>query len=211
MTYLQFHFAFTLPPLLLLSLLAVLDLKRGLALSRPDISTRFALSALGVMCLVAFIYTTPWDNYLVASQVWGYGESRVLFTLGYVPFEEYLFFIIQTLLSGLFYYTLLRYFAQQKHDINLNLNLKRNFSQRYLIGLAWLLLSALSFLALSIDRGRYFGLITAWACPIIALQFAYGGDIILRRWRLVLAAHCHTDAISMASGSFGHRHGHLVD
>ena len=35
----------------------------------------------------------------MARGVWGYGENRVLFTLGWVPFEEYLFFVLQTLLD----------------------------------------------------------------------------------------------------------------
>jgi lycopene cyclase domain-containing protein len=74
-TYLQFHLVFTLPPLLLLALLTWRAFYRGRV-------PRAGLVALGVHVLLALLYTTPWDNYLVARGVWGYGEGRVLFTLG---------------------------------------------------------------------------------------------------------------------------------
>ena len=94
MTYLQFHLIFLLPPLLLLGFLTR---RAWLRKQLPG----FGLAALAVHVAVAVLYTTPWDNYLVARGVWGYGEGRVLFTLGWVPFEEYLFFVLQTLLTGM--------------------------------------------------------------------------------------------------------------
>jgi lycopene beta-cyclase len=39
--------------------------------------------------------------------VWGYGADRVIGTIGYVPVEEYLFFILQPLLTGLWLYLVL--------------------------------------------------------------------------------------------------------
>ena len=58
-----------------------------------------------MLCFVATTYTTPWDNYLVYAGVWGYegaatgtGQSSVLFTIGLVPVEEYMFFTIETLI-----------------------------------------------------------------------------------------------------------------
>jgi lycopene cyclase domain-containing protein len=47
-----------------------------------------------ILATVAFVWTTPWDNYLVKSGVWGYGNNdRVLYVIGFVPVEEYCFFI----------------------------------------------------------------------------------------------------------------------
>ncbi|MFN3179873.1 MAG: lycopene cyclase domain-containing protein, partial [Thermus sp.] len=86
MTYLQFHLTFLLPPLLILLLLAR---------PRPP-----RLWAYLLMPLIALVYTTPWDNYLVWKGVWGYPEGRVLLRIGYVPLEEYLFFLLQPLLTG---------------------------------------------------------------------------------------------------------------
>ena len=62
-----------------------------------------ALKWLGVVLLLAFAYTTPWDNYLVFREVWGYPPGRVLATIGYVPVEEYAFFLLQPIMTGLFY------------------------------------------------------------------------------------------------------------
>ncbi|MHB8625356.1 MAG: lycopene cyclase domain-containing protein [Aggregatilineales bacterium] len=91
MTYSLFLLVFVCPPLGIL--LYVLRQK----LTRPVWVGLFAL------VVVAVAYTTPWDNYLVASRVWYYDPRLVLnIILGYVPVEEYLFFILQTLAVGLF-------------------------------------------------------------------------------------------------------------
>ena len=65
--------------------------------------------AVAGLALVALIYTTPWDNYLVATGVWWYDPRLVSgLTLGWVPAEEYCFFILQTLLTGLWTAALVR-------------------------------------------------------------------------------------------------------
>lgn len=52
--------------------------------------------------LVALAYTTPWGNYLVATRGWYYDPAPVWnIVLGYVPLEEYLFFVLQTILGAL--------------------------------------------------------------------------------------------------------------
>lgn len=64
--------------------------------------------------MIALIYTTPWDNYLVASGVWFYDPARVWnIILGWVPLEEYIFFILQTILTGLIVAGLLRWEARR--------------------------------------------------------------------------------------------------
>lgn len=57
MTYLGFHLVFLLPPLLLL-----------LLWNRPKAPRLWAYL---LMPLIALLYTTPWDNYLVWKGVWG--------------------------------------------------------------------------------------------------------------------------------------------
>jgi lycopene cyclase domain-containing protein len=69
------------------------------------------LLLLVVMVVIAVIYITPWDNYLVASGVWYYDPRLVLnIILGYLPIEKYLFFVLQTLLTGLFVFWLWHHF-----------------------------------------------------------------------------------------------------
>jgi len=66
-------------------------------------------ATLSGLCLVALVYTTPWDNLLILNGVWTYPPARVLnITFGVVPIEEYSFFVLQTLLVGLFTLALLR-------------------------------------------------------------------------------------------------------
>jgi lycopene cyclase domain-containing protein len=58
--------------------------------------------SVGAVALIAVLYTTPWDNFIVAQGVWSYPSERVLgVTLGFVPLEEYVFFVLQVLLTGL--------------------------------------------------------------------------------------------------------------
>lgn len=175
MTYLQFHLVFLLPPLLLLAFFTVRASRR---LELP----RFGLHAVALLVLLALLYTTPWDNYLVARGVWGYGEERVLATIGYVPLEEYLFFIFQTLLTGLFVLLVTRFVTAGKRA----LTPERARTVRGAGAFAWLLLAASGVLALTTQGGTYFGLIAVWAAPVLALQWGFGGDLLAQRWRAVL-------------------------
>ncbi len=91
MTYLQFLSLFVCIPLGLLGW----QLRHRLR--------RLDLVMLVGLATIAVVYTTPWDNYLVATGVWYYDPRLVLNrTIGYVPVEEYLFFILQTFLTGFF-------------------------------------------------------------------------------------------------------------
>jgi lycopene cyclase domain-containing protein len=102
MTYLQFLLIFVCVPLVLLAW----QLRRHLR--------RVHLSMLIGLATIALVYTTPWDNYLVATRVWYYDPMLVLnLRLGYVPIEEYAFFILQTFLTGLFAIWLWQRFYQQ--------------------------------------------------------------------------------------------------
>jgi len=72
------------------------------AAGRMRVTRRAALGLLAMMVL-ALLYVTAWDNYLVASRIWYYSPAQVLkVIIGFVPLEEYLFFLLQTLLTGLF-------------------------------------------------------------------------------------------------------------
>ncbi len=95
-------------PLFLLLFLVLPILALAVALRR-ELRRRWWLAAVGATVLMALAYTTPWDNYLVASGVWYYDRARVWnIVLGYVPLEEYLFFVLQVILTGLVTLWLLR-------------------------------------------------------------------------------------------------------
>ncbi len=74
----------------------------GLAVAlRRRMAAPWAWSVLAVV-VVAVLYTAPWDSYIISQGVWSYPPGRVLgLTLGLVPLEEYAFFVLQVLLTGL--------------------------------------------------------------------------------------------------------------
>ena len=101
-------------PLFLLIYLIVPILILGILLRR-EWRQRWWLRAALFTAIIAVIYTTPWDNYLVATGVWYYDPARVWnIILGWVPLEEYLFFILQTILTGLVVAGLLKWEGRRK-------------------------------------------------------------------------------------------------
>jgi lycopene cyclase domain-containing protein len=84
MTYFGFIVRFLLVPLVLLGALTLWDLRRGKRLIWR-LNDGLEWAALAVLGAVALLYTTPWDNYLVATRVWWYDPVLVAgITLGWV-------------------------------------------------------------------------------------------------------------------------------
>lgn len=55
-----------------------------------------------LLLLVVFLATTPWDSVAVKHGLWRFPEGKTWgIRLGWLPLEEYLFFGLQTLLTGL--------------------------------------------------------------------------------------------------------------
>ena len=158
-----------------------------LLLTRPSlpstISPKRKRWSLALVCLIAFVYTTLWDNYLVYRGVWGYGHERVLGTIGYVPLEEYAFFLLQPLLTGLFLYRSL-------HG-SVTTEMGRALRVRVLGGVFWLAITGIgaAFL-LWHDEALYMGLILVWAGPVLLALWAFAGDLFwtLRRPFLIAVA-----------------------
>ena len=98
MTYALFLAVYLAIPIALLTLLL-----------RAEIMAGWWRTVVGLAVLAAVFYTTPWDNYLVATRVWSYDPARVWrIVVGYVPLEEYLFFVLQPVLAALITLKLLR-------------------------------------------------------------------------------------------------------
>jgi putative membrane protein len=96
MTYLQFHLYFSLPLLLVAAWLA-----------RNKFSPVHA-RWLGLVCVIVFAFTTPWDNHAVKLGIWDFPEDKILFRVWRLPIEEYGFFLLQTVSVGLLTVALLR-------------------------------------------------------------------------------------------------------
>jgi lycopene cyclase domain-containing protein len=184
MTYFGFLGLFVVIPILVLGAWMWLDARRG----RVVPAQLRALPPLVVILahvLIALVYTTPWDNYLVATRVWWYDPALVTgITLGWVPLEEYTFFLLQPILIGLLLYTLARYLPRPAAA-----QPAASSSWARPIGLALTGALCLASVAMLIDPwtyDTYLGLILVWALPPVMGQIAFGGDILWRERRMVL-------------------------
>lgn len=184
MRYFGFLVRFVVLPLLTLRFLHWLDQQRGKTLPEP-LTSWDEDKVLGAHAVVAVTYTTIWDNYLVASNVWWYDPKLVTgATIGWVPIEEYTFFVLQPLLTGSWMQYLARRFPVDAAPYN------PNPTPRLLatgaLGLLWG--ASLSMLFRGEPRQKYLGLILGWALPPIMLQIGFGGDILWRNRALVAAS-----------------------
>jgi len=181
MKYFGFLARFVLIPLGVLSLIAWWDRRRGKKLP-PALDALPPAAVLAGHVALAVAYTTPWDNYLVASRVWWYDRSLVTgLVLGYVPIEEYTFFVLQTLLTGSWILFLARHLPQahQKSANPLKLRIGMTFALAVIwLGSVWTLLRG--------PKSRtYLSLTLVWALLPILMQVAFGGDILWQQRRLV--------------------------
>jgi putative membrane protein len=166
-------------------------------------------AAILLHVVIALLYTTIWDNYLVATRVWWYDPALVTgLTIAYVPIEEYTFFILQPILAGLWLLFLLRH-------VNLRAWTARETWQTWPSVATWTIaavsaaiwLGSVILLASGWQPGIYLGLELVWAVPPIAMQLVFGADILWRNRRLValviipLTVYLSlADAIAIASG-----------
>jgi len=197
MTYFGVLAIFLLPPLLFLGGRALF----GGRLRREEYLAVFA------HVLIAVIYTTPWDNYLVATGVWWYDPGLVSgITIGWVPIEEYTFFVLQTLLTS-FWILEVRQFILDRGERD------SGFSAAIRVGLTvgavvlWLVSTIGLFSGL--ETLIYLTLILSWALIPVAIQTAIGGDVLLGNWRMLLAGILPptlylwlADAIAIQSGTW---------
>ena len=205
MTYAQFLVVFLGIPLVIFALANWLDQRQDkhLPVAMRNLP---AWIPLLVHVLLAVGYTTPWDNYLVATGVWYYDPALVTgITLGWVPIEEYTFFVLQTLFTGLLLLWLLRRIPILTHQPANGGGLRRNATLS--LGAVWLVVALL--FSTGWEPATYLSLILLWALPPIMLQLAFGADILWRNRRLVILAIsvvtlylAATDSLAIGSGTW---------
>ncbi len=193
MTYFSILLVFLIPPILVLLIVVPRDLWAWVfrRAQRPDLLPYYAVL---LHILLALIYTTPWDNYLVATSVWWYDPDLVVgLRLGWVPIEEYCFFVLQTLLTGLLTIGLLRRFPANKTILDpsiksQNLNDFSGSSVKSIrvrrvaglvVALVWLFSTIL--LLTGWAPAAYLTLILSWALIPFFLQVVFGFDLLLKR------------------------------
>jgi lycopene cyclase domain-containing protein len=176
MTYFGFLAAFILFPILALSIVGVWERRKGKSVNDSKIAI-----AIGIHIILALLYTTPWDNYLVATGVWFYNPrlvSRIV--LGYVPIEEYTFFLLETLFMGLWWKLVARRITSRqafKPTKRLRLWLP------WIAAMIWL---GSAFIFLNHWKPMtYLSIILFWVIPPMIPQLAFGADILWHQRRLL--------------------------
>jgi len=205
MTYFSFLLYFLVIPILILGLITIVDRRRGTSLP-ASLQAWPPWAAILLHVIVALLYTTLWDNYLVATRVWWYDPKLVTgLTLWWVPIEEYTFFILQPILAGLWLLILARRLKRLALPGDMIAWLR--FAGTVLLGVIWLV--SASIMVTGWQPGTYLALELVWALPPIALQLAFGADILWRYRRLVLLVILSltlylsaTDAIAITLGTW---------
>ena len=176
MTYAMFLALFLVIPIVLLGFATWRDFRNKLRSSQRF--NKFpGWLAVAIHVLLAAFYTTPWDNYLVATGVWYYNPKLVAgIALGWVPIEEYTFFVLQTILTGLWYLWLSRRNQIQETGLLQPLRLRRSM----VMGLGILWLSTLLILVSGWKPTTYLCLILAWALPPTASMSRPSASLLVR-------------------------------
>lgn len=203
MTYFSVLAVFILPPILILYAITQSNQRE----SQGCLSRREMRRSLGVILLhvvLALVYTTPWDNYLVANGIWWYDPDLVIgLRLGWVPIEEYTFFISQTMLTGLWWVFVFRRDVPRHHPLPGFVRWAAALST----GLGWVF--ALLLWLSGWQPGEYLGLILIWALLPVFIQVIFGADILLKNLGRVVAVILvptlylwWVDSLSIASGTW---------
>lgn len=183
MTYFGFLGLFLMIPIGVLLAVALWDRARGREI--PAAMRAWPPAAAIILhAVIALLYTTLWDNYLVATRVWWYDPALVTgITIAYVPIEEYTFFVVQPILAGLWLLFLLRRLRMPAGQKTESTSSSIRLWSVAVTAVLWL--GSVVLLASGWQPGTYMGLELVWALPPIALQLAFGADILWRYRRLV--------------------------
>jgi len=184
MTYFGFLLRFLFIPILVFLAITLWDNKRGMQINGFR-NGRAVWTAIGIHVFIAVIYTTPWDNYLVATGVWYYNPDLVTgIVFGYVPIEEYTFFVVETILAGLWWWFLSRRLSPPSSRYQPNKNIIKITSGVLII--AWITFTYLFFFG--DEKWMYLSIILFWALPAILPQLLFGADILWHYRKLVFWA-----------------------
>ena len=185
MTYLEFLILFIGLPLFAISFWAY----KKQCLGQKNIT------GIGIMCVIALVYTTPWDNYLIMENIWSYPTGVVFATIGYVPIEEYGFMVMQTMLAGVLW-------SLVSNKINVS-----GLTPSVKGILVSLIPGLVGAYCLSHESGTYAGLILVWAFPPLALQWGLGLQALLTSakmwmpiWVGLTLYLCLADAFAISEG-----------
>jgi lycopene cyclase domain-containing protein len=191
MTYFGFLFRFLFIPILVFLAITLWDNRRGKQIQGFR-NGRAVWTAIAVHIFLAVAYTTPWDNYLVATGVWYYNPDLVTgIVIGYVPIEEYTFFVVETILSGLWWWFLARRLSLPPTSSPTERggfipNKWLNRASASVLVIVWAVFTYLFFFG--DEKWTYLSITLFWALPAILPQLLFGADILWHYRKLVFWA-----------------------
>jgi len=148
----------------------------------PNQSVRWM--GVGALCMVALVYTIPWEIWLIGAEVWWYGTGVVNGTLWSIPFGELMFIAAQACLVSLWGHACLQRINRAEGE---RPDWGGGFSRAgCLLGLAVGCIGG-GLLVLN-DGSYYLGALLVWAGPVLAVQWALGAEMLVARWRHVAVA-----------------------
>ena len=184
MTYFGFLLRFLVIPIIVFLIITWWDNKNN----RPTPGFNNGKAVwIGILIhvILAVVYTTPWDNYLVATGVWYYNPDLVTgIVIGYVPIEEYTFFVLETILAGLWWWFLARRIPEPPNEFKPSKN-----GRIISFGVLFVLWAVFTYqFFLGGVEWTYLSIILFWALPAIFPQMLYGADILWHYRKLVFTA-----------------------
>jgi len=166
LTYIDFHLTYTLP------VIGVL-----LLITRPFIN-RSEIFKISFISFLAFVYTTPWDNYIIYKGGWTYPPEKVLGSIGYVPIEEYLFFILQTVMTSLWSLLCVRWSTP---CLNFNYDKRSYLLIRWVPILIMAMVTIIGYKIAIPEQGTfYLGCILWWVSPVIIFLWYGAGNFFVK-------------------------------
>ena len=139
-----------------------------------------------LILLIVMVFTTPWDNWAAYCGIWGFPRAQYWKRIGWLPVEEYLFFIIQAVEAMLLTLVALRLLGPFQTP-----GYPWSPSQQ---GMACGVVVLLWFFVGVVFRGRfgrqsrghYAWHLLFWFLPVILLQWIIGWPILVERSAVVL-------------------------
>jgi lycopene cyclase domain-containing protein len=101
--------------------------------------------------------------------------------LGYVPIEEYTFFVVETILSGLWWWFLARRLSPPANEFKANKVLV--YLSTGVLTFTWLIFTYLFFFGAA--EWTYLSITLFWALPPLIIQILFGADILWHYRKLV--------------------------
>jgi len=146
-----------------------------------NINLRRHFLGIAILALIAFVWTTPWDNFLIAIGVWDSPPQRILARIGYVPIEEYAFFILMPVFNGC-----LILFLSNHPSPHTSSPRSQQRTARIALAMLSALLMVAGFLAITTKPGTYLGLIILWFTPPLLIQWAFDPATLWREKSTVI-------------------------